>query len=92
MDKLDNYRKEIDEIDEEIVNLFEKRMETVLKVAKYKKENKMEVLQSDREKIVLNKAISNLKDKKYTDDVIELFKLLMKLSKNSQKREIKEEI
>lgn len=92
MDRLDNYRKEIDDIDKEIVNLFEKRMETVLKVAKYKKENKMEVFQSSREDIVLNKAISNLRDKKYTDGVIELFNLLMELSKNLQKNEIKEEL
>ena len=35
MTKLDEYRIEIDEIDRELVQLFEKRMETVLKVASY---------------------------------------------------------
>lgn len=88
MTKLDEYRVEIDEIDREIVQLFEKRMETVLKVASYKKENGMEVLQSSREEVVLQKAVNNLKDKKYEDDIREVFELLMKLSRNSQKKEL----
>ena len=88
MTKLDEYRDEIDEIDREIVQLFEKRMETVLKVANYKKENGMEVLQSSREDVVLQKAVDNLKDKKYEDDIKEVFELLMKLSRNSQKKEL----
>lgn len=88
MTKLDEYRVEIDEIDREIVQLFEKRMETVLKVANYKKENEMEVLQSSREEVVLQKAVANLKDKKYEDDIREVFELLMRLSRNSQKKEL----
>lgn len=88
MTKLDEYRVEIDEIDREIVQLFEKRMETVLKVANYKKENGMEVLQSSREEVVLQKAVDNLKDKKYEDDIREVFELLMRLSRNSQKNEL----
>ena len=88
MTKLDEYRDEIDEIDREIVQLFEKRMKTVLNVASYKKENGMEVLQSNREEVVLQKAVDNLKDKKYEDDIREVFELLMKLSRNSQKKEL----
>ena len=88
MTKLDEYRVEIDEIDREIVQLFEKRMETVLSLANYKKENGMEVLQSSREEVVLQMAVSNLKDKKYEDDIREVFELLMRLSRNSQKKEL----
>ncbi|WP_300276247.1 chorismate mutase [Peptacetobacter sp.] len=88
MNKLDEYRLEIDEIDEKIVKLFEKRMETVLKVANYKKENNMEILQVDRENIVLDKAINNLNNKEYSDDIKEVFKLIMKLSKNKQNEKL----
>ena len=88
MTKLDEYRVEIDEIDREIVQLFEKRMETVLKVASYKKENGMEVLQSGREEVVLQKAVDNLNDKKYENDIREVFELLMRLSRESQKKEL----
>ena len=88
MTKLDEYRVEIDEIDRELVQLFEKRMETVLKVANYKKENGMEVLQSSREEVVLQKAVDNLNDKKYENDIREVFELLMRLSRESQKKEL----
>ena len=88
MTKLDEYRIEIDEIDRELVQLFEKRMETVLKVANYKKENGMEVLQSSREEVVLQKAVDNLNDKKYENDIREVFELLMRLSRESQKKEL----
>ena len=40
MGALDDYRKEIDDIDRELTSLFEKRMNVVLNVAKYKKDNK----------------------------------------------------
>ena len=88
MTKLDEYRVEIDELDRELVQLFEKRMETVLKVANYKKENGMEVLQSSREEVVLQKAVDNLNDKKYENDIREVFELLMRLSRESQKKEL----
>ena len=38
MGALDDYRKEIDDIDRELTSLFEKRMNVVLNVAKYKKD------------------------------------------------------
>ena len=88
MTKLDEYRIEIDEIDRELVQLFEKRMETVLKVANYKKENGMEVLQSSREEVVLQKAVDNLNDKEYENDIRKVFELLMRLSRESQKKEL----
>ena len=88
MTKLDEYRIEIDEIDRELVQLFEKRMETVLKVANYKKENGMEVLHSSREEVVLQKAVDNLNDKKYENDIRKVFELLMRLSRESQKKEL----
>lgn len=86
--KLDEYRLEIDKIDREIVRLFEKRMNTVLKVANYKKENNMEVLQSSREEVVLDKAVKNLSNYEYSEDIKEVFKLLMKLSREKQKKEL----
>ena len=37
MEDLDDYRKNIDEIDKKITELFEKRMDIVLKIGEYKK-------------------------------------------------------
>lgn len=53
---LDQLRVEIDEIDTQITDLFKKRMETALEVAKYKQENGIPVLNDRREKEVLHKV------------------------------------
>ncbi|HBA02631.1 MAG TPA: bifunctional chorismate mutase/prephenate dehydratase, partial [Clostridium sp.] len=38
MNELEQCRKEIDEIDKELINLFERRMDVAIRVANYKKE------------------------------------------------------
>ena len=50
MDDLKVYRDKIDKIDAELVALFEERMEIVLKIAAYKKANKLPVYNASREK------------------------------------------
>ena len=63
MDELAGYRAEIDQIDGELVALFQRRMEVVSQVAAYKRERGMEVLQPQREQQVLDKAEALLTDK-----------------------------
>lgn len=50
---LGQIRQQINEIDEQMVALFKKRMETVAEVAKYKQENHLPVLDRTRERQVL---------------------------------------
>ena len=90
MDTLDKLRTEIDKTDRELTELFEKRMRTVLEIARYKKENGLEILNAGREEKVLENAVKNLKDEDLTDDVKEFFIALMKISRDYQKRKIEE--
>ena len=53
---LDQMRNDIDAIDSQIAELFRKRMETSLDIARYKKENNIPILNSSREKEVLHKV------------------------------------
>ena len=46
--ELEFFRKQIDEVDEQIVNLLAKRMKVVEKVGKYKKENNIPPLDKKR--------------------------------------------
>jgi chorismate mutase len=55
--KLDRMRKEIDMIDEEIMNILASRMKIAREIGLYKKENNMTILQSERWKEVLQKYI-----------------------------------
>ncbi|MCM1333499.1 MAG: chorismate mutase [Bacteroides sp.] len=82
---LDLIRAEIDEIDEELLRLFEKRSELVCRVAKYKKENNMAVFQGDREKYILDKAAAAVSDE-MKNGVRLLFTTLMDISKCRQQQ------
>ena len=87
---LDTLRDEIDRIDEEITALFEKRMETVLNIARYKKENGIEILNAGREEQVLEKACARLENSDITEETREFFTQLMRISRQYQKRKIEE--
>lgn len=53
---IEQYRNDIDKIDKEIVELFNKRMETVKKVARYKKETGKALYDGERERQLIAKA------------------------------------
>jgi chorismate mutase len=82
---LQNYRKDIDEIDDELLNLIAKRMNISEKIGDFKKEHKVAVLQMDRWKSVLedhiNKGVKLGLDK---DSVKEIFEIIHKESIDRQ--------
>jgi chorismate mutase/prephenate dehydratase len=86
MEGLQQYREKIDEIDEKLVALFEERMETVLKVAAYKKEYNLPILDEAREEKVINKNKARLKNKEFEDSLESFFIHLMNLSKKEQEK------
>lgn len=84
MNKLENARKEINHIDKEIVELFEKRMKAVIDVIAYKKENGLPILDQGREAEVLNRVSSYLENKELEKYIRELYQTMMKVSKEYQ--------
>lgn len=83
MDQLRELRDQIDQIDRQMVALFEQRMSVVCRMAEFKREQGMPILQSDREKIVLEKAKSLLK-KDYEQALESFMTHLMSLSRIQQ--------
>ena len=53
MENIAQLRDDINKIDDELVSLFAKRMNTALKIAEYKKENDLPVLNASREREIL---------------------------------------
>lgn len=86
MEDLTRYRNEIDDIDKELIQLFEKRMNTVLEIAKHKMKNNTTIFQKDREEKVLSKAVDNLDNKGYSQETIQFFNSIMEISRGLQKR------
>ena len=85
MEKLEICRDLIDSIDNQIIELYVKRMEIVKEITKLKIENDLPILNQNREKIMLEKNLEKIKNdefKKYYKDVLEGF---LKASKELQK-------
>lgn len=57
---LNDYRKQIDEIDEQLVQLFRQRMEAAAAIAAYKKANGLPVLDAGRERAKLEDVCSKV--------------------------------
>ncbi len=85
---LDEYRKEIDAIDSELMRLFEKRMEIVVNVAKYKKENNLDIFQPKREVEVIKKNIEKIHNENLKEYASEFLNELMRVSKAYQEEKI----
>ena len=85
MEKLEVCRDLIDSIDNQIIELYVKRMEIVKEITKFKIDSNLPILDQNREKIMLEKNLEKIKNdefKKYYKDVLEGF---LKASKEMQK-------
>lgn len=85
MTKLELCRNEIDLIDEEIIRLYEKRMEIVKEVINYKLDNNLEILDSSREEKMLNKNLSKISKEEYKKYYKYVLTGFLKASKEMQK-------
>jgi chorismate mutase/prephenate dehydratase len=84
MKDLTQLRQEIDNIDAQLVALFEQRMALTHGVGEYKLARGIPVLDSDREEQVLESKAALLHDKALAPDVTELFQTIMAISRRQQ--------
>ena len=87
MDGLDPLRREIDDIDRELVRLFESRMVKVKEIGNVKRKQGLPILDASREEEVLKRAKTYLKDKDLAEDLEQFFSKLMEISKEVQERD-----
>lgn len=89
MNKLEEARKKINQIDEEMIRLFEERMATVIEVAAYKRENNLPILDEAREIELRKRNIAKLTDPTLSSYYEIFFEGVLKSSKEYQKDIIK---
>lgn len=85
MNKLEIARENINRIDREIAKLFEERMREVEEVIAYKLENNLEILDSGREKEVIDRNSKFLKNENLKKYYIDFLENMMRISKDYQK-------
>ena len=91
MNDLEEYRRRIDAIDAELVQLFLRRMEVTWKVGEYKKANGLPVLDSGREKEVIAAKTALTGDPARKADVAALYESIMAISRRQQRKLVREE-
>lgn len=89
MEKLDltEIREKIDKIDDVLAELFTERMELAYKVAEYKKANNMEILNSKREREIVNRLTGKTKEE-YATYLKILYNTIFDLSRSYQAKMI----
>lgn len=85
MNKLEESRLVINEVDDQLVKLFEKRMKAVENVLAYKKENNLPIFDASREKANIEKGVAKLQDKNLDKYFVDFYQQLMDVSKDYQK-------
>ena len=86
MADLDTYRIEINELDDQIIKLFEARMQVARNVGRYKKERNLPILNAEREALVIEKNVAKLEDKGLEDVTKRFLQTMMDLSKELQEQ------
>ena len=86
MNLLEEARKEINEVDAEMAKLFEKRMRAAEKVAAYKKENSLPILDKEREAQILKKSALRIEDEVLQAYYLQFMESNMKISRAYQSR------
>ena len=84
MSLIDDARKKINAIDEQMVRLFEERMAAVLDVLKYKKEHNLAVFDSKREEEIIKKNVELIENKELKEYYLEFFNAILSVSKKYQ--------
>lgn len=90
MDKLETLRRGIDEIDREMVALFEKRMALTEQVGRYKQAVGMAVLDRTREQQVLAAKTAQVSDPGLKTGVTTLYETIMGISRRQQRQIVRE--
>lgn len=90
MSQLDQYRNEIDQIDQQLSQLFLKRMSITEQVGRYKQEVGIPVLDASREREVLAQKATLTQDPKGQGQLADLFQSVMAISRKQQRQLVNE--
>ncbi|MDL2292482.1 chorismate mutase [Acholeplasma sp. OttesenSCG-928-E16] len=79
---LSELRKKIDDIDDIIIKSLEERYKIIESIKLVKKENNLSILDNKREEEIFKKIIDKKLD--HQKDIINIYQLILKLSKDNQ--------
>jgi chorismate mutase len=78
VEKLNNFRKEINRIDMKIVDLLNERAKIVLEIKRLKKSNNIPLYDAKREEELVNNLAEYNKGPLYNDNIIQIFESILR--------------
>ena len=78
---LEDFRKQIDQIDQKVIKLLKKRFEISQNIREFKQQNGLSVLDNAREDQILNRAAQG----DYSQQIKAVYKTVLEQSKQIQK-------
>ncbi len=87
-DSIHDLRQQIDQVDQDMTALFEKRMSLALAIARYKAKEHLPVYDHQREQQVIEKNIGYLSDPDLAAELEDFYQKLMDISKDIQNRHL----
>lgn len=83
---LQEFRKKIDALDKQLLQLLAQRLEICQKIAEYKHKNNLSIQDQNREQEIIKSRIKEFKELGFDDQefITELFELVMKKSREVQ--------
>ena len=88
MDNIDKVRAKISMYDDEIIKILSKRMDCIDEIMEYKKEKGMPILQPEYEGKKEIALCKKLKDNKYQDEIMNIFRSVVKNAKKYQAKNL----
>ncbi|MDL2212012.1 chorismate mutase [Erysipelotrichaceae bacterium OttesenSCG-928-M19] len=85
MKNLKEYRKEIDEIDDEIIQLLNERFQISIELGNYKKENSLEVTDQTREEEIKIRILNCNTSYLVKEEILATYQSIINSSKKLQK-------
>lgn len=80
--KLEKYRQEIDQIDHEIIQLLDQRLELVKQVGAYKRQSNVAVLDQKRESEIMMKIQKGQLNNE--QEIMDIYQQIMQITKGMQ--------
>lgn len=81
---LDQYRKQLDLCDAQLVSLLEQRLGIIEGIMEYKKQRGVPILQPERERQVRQLVKEKVDDNKYKEEILDIYKYIVENSKKIQ--------
>ena len=83
-DAIEDYRREVDHLDKDILDMLNQRFSIVSKISEIKKQRGLDIENKEREDKILRRLISHRKDLD-EDFIKEYMEIILKYSKKKQK-------